>query len=65
MSCSKSIASKNDFFYSRVSSGAEIKVLLVTRTFKHHSAHTFQRCYLLYFQDVVHPCLTHYTGLRN
>lgn len=64
MSCSKSIASKYNF-YSRVSSGAEMKVLLVTHTFKRHSAYTFRRGYLLYFQDVVHPCLTHYTGLRN
>lgn len=64
MSCLKSIASKY-YFYSRVSSGAEIKVLLITCSFKHHSAYTFRRGYLLYFQNVVHPCLTHYTGLRN
>lgn len=48
MSCSKSIASKYDF-YSRVISGAEIKVLLVTHTFEHLSAHAFRRGYLLYF----------------
>lgn len=60
----KSTASKYDF-YSRVSSGAEIKVFLTTCIFKHHSAYTFRRGYLLYFQDAVHPCLTHYTGLRN
>lgn len=64
MSCSKSIASRYDF-YSRITSGAEIKVLLVTHTFKLHSTYAFRRGYLLYFQDVVHPCLIHYTGLRN
>lgn len=64
MSCSKLTASKYDF-YSRVISGAEMKVLLVTHTFEHHSAYAFRRGCLLYFQDVVHPCLTHYTALRN
>lgn len=64
MSCSKSIVSKYDF-YSRVISGAEIKVFLVTHTSKHQSAYAFRRVCLLYFQDVVDPCLTHYTALRN